>query len=304
MLEQYLCELEPILDPRCLDVPERRTEQQSGHRKHTDDFISRGPRSHSRLQRVCDSSLAVTAVSGLPYIRAGADLVDLIVTALERQGLVLAAQDVVVVTSKIVARAEGRTVRLDTVSPSTRAMELAASTGGDPRIIELVLAESSAISRVGPGLLIVRHRLGFVCANAGIDRSNIDDGCVLLLPLDPDASAERLRAGLAARFGNVPIGLVLSDSHGRAFRLGTVGVAVGVAGLPALCDHRGDPDLNGRVLQYTITAFADQIAALGDLVAGQADEGRAVVHVRGLRLQAGRGCASDLVRPFAQDVYA
>ena len=157
------------------------------------------------------------------------------------------------------------------------------------------------MSRVGRGLLITRHRLGFVCANAGLDQSNCAKGSALLLPLDPDASAARLRAALSAQFGDAKIGVILSDSHGRAFRLGTVGVAVGLAGLPALCDHRGDLDLNGRTLEHTLTAFADQLAGVADLVAGQADEGRPVVHVRGARFQPAQGRVGDLVRPSEQD---
>lgn len=253
--------------------------------------------------------LVLTPLPGFPDVRAGDDLGRLLGEALVAAGIAPAEDDVVVVAQKIVSKAEGRTVDLRGVRPGARALAVAAETGKDPRLVELILGESEAISRQAPGLLIVRHRLGFTSANAGIDRSNVpqpgDDPeaeIVLLLPEDPDASAAALRASLAARFG-AAVGVVISDSHGRPFRLGTVGVALGVAGIPALWDRRGEPDRYGYRLQHTDVGVADEIAAAAGLVMGQAAEGVPVVHLRGLRFSAPPGRASDLVRPRDKDLY-
>jgi coenzyme F420-0:L-glutamate ligase / coenzyme F420-1:gamma-L-glutamate ligase len=242
--------------------------------------------------------LEVVALPGLPVIEPGDDLAALIAAALARAELTLREGDVVVVASKLVSRAEDRFVDLATVDPSPRARELAGTTGQDPRHVEVVLRESAAVSRAAKNALIVRHRLGFVVANAGVDASNVrgDGSWVLLLPADPDASA----AALSARLGAA---VVISDSFGRPFRLGTVGVAIGAAGLPALCDQRGKRDLFGRALTHTETALADQIAAAADLVAGQAAEGRGAVLVRGLRFPSSSGGAGALCRVPEEDLY-
>ncbi len=252
--------------------------------------------------------LELIALPGIPIVEPGDDLGALLCDALVRAEIEpQSGHDVLLVCSKIVSRAENRFVELDQVTPSPRARELAAATDKDPRLTELVLRESSAVSRVAPGVLIVRHRLGFVSANAGIDASNVraDQGqSVLLLPADPDASARALRAALKARFG-AEIGVVITDSHGRAFRLGTVGVTVGLAGLPPLWDQRGGHDLNGRVLEATVTAFADQLAAAADLLAGQAAERRPALLARGLSYppQDDAGVQA-LLRSPEQDLYA
>lgn len=259
----------------------------------------------------CAESLQLRALPGLPIVEPGDDLPQLISDGLMRAEIALAAGDVLVVTSKIVSRATGRFVELSTVVPSARAVEVANEVNRDPRLVELVLRESVAISRKKREVLITRHRLGFVCANAGIDCSNArpkhapeaTGPWALLLPEDPDGAAEQIRGALRERTG-VDVGVILSDSHGRPFRLGTVGCAIGCAGLPALWDRRGDPDLFGNELQTTITALADQVAAAADLVAGQANEGRCVVHVRGLAFAATGSRASELVRPDDQDLYA
>jgi coenzyme F420-0:L-glutamate ligase/coenzyme F420-1:gamma-L-glutamate ligase len=215
--------------------------------------------------------------------------------------------DVLVIAQKIISKAEGRLVRLDSVSPSDRAIEVAQITHKDPRLVQLILAESESISRMAPGVLIVRHRLGFTSANAGIDRSNVkQDGSsetVLLLPEDPDRSAQDIRRAVAERC-DVSIGVVISDSHGRPFRLGTVGVAIGVAGLPALWDRRGEADLHGFVLQHTDVGVADELAAAAGLLMGQGAEGLPVVLLRGLDFQGKDGRATDLVRPKEKDLYA
>jgi coenzyme F420-0:L-glutamate ligase/coenzyme F420-1:gamma-L-glutamate ligase len=277
------------------------------------------------MTAVCAPHLALVALPGIPVVMPGDDLASLIAEALSRAGLALANGDVLVVASKLVSRAEGRYVDLATVSASPRAQALAQEVDRDARLVELILRESTAVSRAARGVLVVRHRLGFVAANAGIDQSNaMPPGAapgsgpwVLLLPEDPDATAARLRAALGERSG-ADVGVIVSDSMGRPFRLGTVGAAIGVAGLPALVDGRGQPDLFGRPLMATVTALADQIAAAADLVAGQADEGRGAIHVRGVAWPRPPGPrdatgserdetpsgARALVRSAEQDLYA
>lgn len=235
----------------------------------------------------------------------GDDVGRLLLDALDRAGLALHDGDVIAVAQKIVSKAEGRLVDLAAVTPGERAVELAARTGKDPRLVELILRESAEVSRLRPGVIIVRHRLGFTSANAGIDRSNVGpegEERVLLLPFDPDASARRIRDMLAAERG-VDVGVVITDSHGRPFRLGTVGVAIGVAGLPALWDRRGEPDRYGYRLQHTDVGVADEIAAAAGLLMGQAAEGIPAVLLRGLRLPPADGRAADLIRPPELDLY-
>lgn len=211
--------------------------------------------------------------------------------------------DVVVLAQKIVSKAEGREVSLASVTPSARAQELGGLTLKDPRLVELVLRESTEVVRAVPNILIVRHRLGFVMAQGGIDASNVDGAdTVLLLPIDPDASAARLRQELKT-LTSADVGVVINDSWGRAWRVGTVGTAIGVAGLPGLIDMRGKPDLNGRILRVTEIGHADEIAAAASLLMGQADEGRPVVILRGLGRLATSGTAQDLVRPVRQDLF-
>jgi coenzyme F420-0:L-glutamate ligase/coenzyme F420-1:gamma-L-glutamate ligase len=211
-----------------------------------------------------------------------------------------------VVAQKIVSKAEDRSVDLATVVPSPRAVALGAEIGKDPRLVEVLLRESVRVVRSRPNLLIVEHRLGFVMANAGVDQSNVapQDGVhrVLLLPRDPDASAEALRARLAERFG-VPLAVIINDSFGRAWRRGTVGVAIGAAGLPALVDLRGRPDLFGRILEVSIIGFADEIAAAASLLMGQADEARPVVLVRGLDWTGPATAGREMLRPAAEDLF-
>lgn len=266
---------------------------------------------HAASRIRCAERLELLALPGIPLVQPGDDVGALVCDALARAGNALeTGRDVIVISSKIISRAEDRFVDLSRVTPSRAAHELAARVHKDARIVELILQESSAVSRAAPGVLIVRHRLGFISANAGIDESNARvarDGSgpfVLLLPRDSDASARAVRAAVRERL-HADIGVIVSDSHGRPFRFGTVGAAIGIAGLPALSDLRGEQDLNGRVLEATITAFADQVAAAADLVAGQADEGRPVVHVRGLTFPPDENAGvHDLLRPSEQDLYA
>ena len=252
------------------------------------------------------NAVEILAVPGIPLVRKDDDLVALIGDGVTRGGIVPRGGDVFVLAQKIVSKAEGRMVDLATVTPSAKAIELARQIQKDPRLVELILSESVRVVRARPNLLIVEHRLGFVMANAGIDQSNVarPDGpqYALLLPVDPDGSAEKLRARLSKLFG-VSVAVVINDSFGRAWRLGTCGVAVGAAGLPSLMDLRGSPDLFGRALQVSITGHADEIAAAASLVMGQGAEGRPVVIVRGLTWHGADNGASELVRPANEDLF-
>jgi coenzyme F420-0:L-glutamate ligase/coenzyme F420-1:gamma-L-glutamate ligase len=240
------------------------------------------------------------AVPGLPMVKAGDDLAALIRDRLTGE-LALRKGDVLVLAQKIVSKAEGRMVEIASVKPSQRAIELAAEVQKDPRLVELILSESVRVVRSRPNVLIVEHRLGFVMANAGIDQSNVapQDGVerALLLPKDPDASAEALRVKLGAT------ALMIIDSFGRPWRRGTTGVAIGSAGLPAMLDLRGNPDLFGRTLMVTVSAFADELAAAASLVMGQADEAQPVVLVRGLSWKLPATNAAELVRPPTEDLF-
>jgi coenzyme F420-0:L-glutamate ligase/coenzyme F420-1:gamma-L-glutamate ligase len=250
--------------------------------------------------------VTMTGLAGIPLVQPGDDLGAIAVAALRGNGLAPEEGDVLVVAQKIVSKAEGRYVDISTVRPSERAIALAAELDKDPRFVEVVLSESRRIVRHRPGLLIVEHRLGFVMANAGIDHSNVgvEDGVerVLLLPVDPDGSAQALRQYLIGAVG-VELGVIISDSFGRAWRKGTVGVALGSAGLPALVDLRGHPDLFGRELLVTETGFADEIAAAAGLLMGQADEAVPMVLVRGLVWSAPDRPAGFLIRPAEHDLF-
>jgi coenzyme F420-0:L-glutamate ligase / coenzyme F420-1:gamma-L-glutamate ligase len=248
--------------------------------------------------------LELFAIPGLPMVRAGDDLPALILAGLERAEQVLHDGDVVVVAQKIVSKAEGRTVDLAGVVPSPRAVSLATEVGKDPRIVEVVLSESTKVVRSRPNLMIMQHRLGFVMANAGVDQSNVAEADghhrVLLLPLDPDGSAEAIRSALAR---HADVGVVISDSFGRPWRRGTAGVAIGSAGIPSVIDLRGQPDLFGRTLEVTVIGFADEIAAAAGLLQGQAAEAQPVVVVRGLSWTAPDAPVNELVRPPEEDLF-
>ncbi len=250
--------------------------------------------------------VAIKALTGIKLVEPGDDLGAITAEAFAANGLVPEHDDVLVVAQKIVSKAEGRYVDVATVQPSERAIALAVELDKDPRFVEVVLGESKRVVRHRPGLLIVEHRLGFVMANAGIDHSNIptedEADRVLLLPQDPDASAASLQQHIIDTFG-VRIGVVISDSFGRPWRKGTVGIAIGAAGLPAVIDMRGQPDLFGRELLVTETGFADEIAAAAGLLMGQADEALPMVLVRGLRWSAPEAPAAALVRPAEHDLF-
>jgi coenzyme F420-0:L-glutamate ligase/coenzyme F420-1:gamma-L-glutamate ligase len=250
------------------------------------------------------AELSVAALSGIPLVRPGDNVADLILNGLAASGLALQHGDIVVVAQKIVSKAEGRTVDLRNVAPSPRAKRLAAEVEKDPRLVELILRESTEVVRQRRGVLVVAHRCGFVLANAGIDASNVgtEPDRVLLLPEDCDRSCRDIRARLAACTGIKP-GVVIIDSLGRAWRNGTVGTALGSAGLPTLLDLRGKSDLFGRQLRSTQVGLADEIAAAASLLMGQADEGTPSVLLRGLKLPAADGSAGDLIRDRALDLF-
>jgi coenzyme F420-0:L-glutamate ligase/coenzyme F420-1:gamma-L-glutamate ligase len=232
----------------------------------------------------------------------------LILEGLDEAGLRLEPGDVVALAQKIVSKAEGRLVALKDVSPSPEADRLALVTEKDPRLVELILRESRQVLRSRPGLLIVEHRLGFVCANAGVDQSNVAGGrgsteeMALLLPIDPDSSAAAIRRELE-RASRARIGVVIIDSHGRPWREGAIGVAIGIAGMPGVLDLRGQPDLFGDPLQVTTLGLADEVAAAASLLMGQSDEGRPVVHLRGLPYPLREGSMREIIRPEEKDLF-
>ena len=251
------------------------------------------------------ATLHLAPVPDLPMIQAGDDLAMLAVAAMDRAGLKLEGGDVVCVAQKIVSKAEGRQVDLGQVEPSAEAIALGAGTDKDPRLVQLILNESTEILRQRPGVLIVRHRLGLVCANAGIDQSNIDHGAgeqALLLPVDPDRSAEALRTRFAELAG-AAVGVLITDSHNRPWRLGTLGVAIGAAGIEVLDDHRGGADLFGRELKVTLINRADAIAAAATLLMGETTERIPLVLAKGFAPQNSAETASGIVRPLAEDLF-
>ncbi len=253
-------------------------------------------------------SLTLTALPDIPLVKPDDHLVTIILHSLANAGIYLEDGDILVVAQKIVSKAEGRLVNLSQIKPSVRAEEFSQISGKDPRLVELILRESKQVLRARPGTMIVEHRLGFICANAGIDHSNTveagdqSEDWVLLLPEDPDASASALRSGLEKTYG-VRLGVQIIDSHGRAWRQGTVGTTIGISGIPGLVDLRGQPDLFGFRLRITQVGAADELAAAASLVMGQAAEGTPVVHVRGFPYPLREARLGELIRPEQQDLF-
>ena len=252
--------------------------------------------------------LVLTALKDIPLIRQGDDLADVILSALPASGVTLQDEDILVLGQKIVSKAEGRMVNLAEVAPGEPARKLAAEVEKDPRLVELMLQESRSVVRTRPGTIIVEHRLGFICANAGIDHSNVagagtaDEEYVLLLPENPDRSAAAIRNQLEQRSGK-RLGVMIIDSHGRAWRIGTVGMCIGLSGLPAIVDERGWRDLFGYALRITLVGVADELAAAASLVMGQAAEGTPIVHARGFPYPLREGSLQDLIRPKESDLF-
>jgi len=250
----------------------------------------------------------IFALDGVPLVKPGDDLVEIIRDALIFSNERLQDDDVVVIAQKIISKAEGRIVSLNSVKPSSRAEALAIKLEKDPRQIELVLRESKEIIRLKPGVVIVEQNLGLVMANAGIDRSNVvdqdndNDEYVLLLPKDPDASCDLIRHGINKRLG-VKVGVIVNDSVGRAWRIGTTGHAIGVAGLPAVVDLRGELDMFGKELLVSEQAVADELASAASLLQGQASEGKPVVVIRGFKSGAEKQKATALIRDREMDMF-
>lgn len=249
-------------------------------------------------------SLTLTPLNNIPLIRHGDNLADIILNAMPDTGLELQDNDIFVLAQKIVSKSEGRMVNLADVEPSPRAKELSMQVEKDPHLIEWILRESNEVLRVRKDVMIVEHRLGFVCANAGIDHSNVNpaEDFVLLLPENPDLSARNLREEIYKSAGKTT-GVMIIDSHGRAWRNGTVGVCIGLSGIPALVDERGWQDLFGYTLKATIVGVADELAAAASLVMGQAAEGTPVVHVRGFPYPSNEGSLKELIRPKDMDMF-
>ncbi len=253
-------------------------------------------------------TLTLTALPDIPLIHPGDDLVAILGKSLEKANLTLLDGDILVLAQKIISKAEGRLINLTQVTASPRAVALADLVQKDPRFVELVLQESSTVLRTRPGTLIVEHRRGFICANAGIDHSNVDglwgnpEDWVLLLPEDADASAERIRRGLCGS-QKPALGVLIIDSHGRAWRNGVVGICIGISGLPGLVDLRGEPDLFGYQLRITQVAAADELAAGASLLMGQAAESTPAVHVRGFPYALREGRLTELIRPKETDLF-
>jgi len=252
-------------------------------------------------------SVSLTALTGLPLIEKDDDLGELILTGLAANNIAVETNDVVAVAQKIVSKAEGRLVSLSDVDPSQDALDIANQANKDPRLVELILQESNEIIRVSDGVIIVEHRLGHVLANAGVDRSNIEsknkDEVALLLPLNPDESAMKIRNQIKEKIG-IDVGIIITDSIGRAWRLGTIGHAIGSAGVKTLMDLRFKAkDLFERELQVTCIAWADQLAAAASLVMGETNEATPVVLIHGLDTPSSEDSIQDLIRPKKEDLF-
>jgi len=252
--------------------------------------------------------LELTPLKSFPLVKSGDDLVEFIIKSLTKSDLTLENNDILVMAQKIISKSEGRLINLASVIPSNKAVEIGALSEKDPRFIELVLRESKTVLRVRPGTIIVEHNLGFICANAGIDHSNVSpegfpaEELVLLLPENPDKSAQLIKDRLEAIF-SVHLGVLIIDSHGRPWRLGVVGTSIGFAGLPGLIDMRGKPDLFGEKLRITQIAVADELAGAASLMMGEANEGLPIIHVRGFPYPTIEGKFQDLIRPVELDMF-
>jgi coenzyme F420-0:L-glutamate ligase/coenzyme F420-1:gamma-L-glutamate ligase len=244
----------------------------------------------------------IIAVVGMPEVRPGDDLAALILEAAGAQGADIEDGDVLVVTQKIVSKAEGRLVDLRQVEPSPHARELAAQTGKDARLLEVILRESRRIVRQEGGVIICETEHGFVCANAGVDTSNVGGGMVSLLPQNPDQSAERIRAAIQERKAGISVAVIISDTFGRPWREGHTNVAIGVAGMSPIKDYVGQRDPHGYVLRVSAMAVADELAAAAELVMGKLSRVPVAI-VRGLDYQRAEGSAKELIRPAERDLF-
>jgi coenzyme F420-0:L-glutamate ligase/coenzyme F420-1:gamma-L-glutamate ligase len=249
-------------------------------------------------------AVEIIAVENLPLITKGDNLAELICNATEKQNTPIQEKDVVVITHVAVSKAEGNVVNLDDVSPSERAKEVAKQTGKDPELVEVVLRETKEIVRLGPNSIITETKNGIVCANAGVDRSNVEgERNVVLLPENPDVSAQKMRQEIKKLTG-CDVAVIVSDTHGRPFRMGEINVAIGVAGIKPIRDRRGEKDLFGYVLRIKQTSVADELASAAELVIGQANEGIPVAIIRGYNYQVTENAsAAELNRPKEKDLF-
>ncbi len=245
--------------------------------------------------------MQVIALEGFPLVKRGADVSGLIVRAAKKQGIELEDGDVIVVTQSIISKAEGNVVELRRVKPSKLAQRIAKQLDKDPREVEVVLREAKEIVRLRH-VLVARTHHGFVCASAGVDHSNVERGKVTLLPRDPDASAQRIRKKIK-KVSGADVAVIISDTHGRAFRMGAVGVAIGIAGIKPLARLRGRHDLYGKRLKSKVVAIADALAAAGVAVIGEAGEGTPVAVIKGATYEKGEGSARELIMPREKDLF-
>jgi coenzyme F420-0:L-glutamate ligase/coenzyme F420-1:gamma-L-glutamate ligase len=254
-------------------------------------------------------TLTFSPIQNVPMIQPGDDLAKLVTDAIRKNHIQLHDEDILVFTQKVVSKSENRLRNLTEIEPTPRAIELAAIVRKDPRLVELILQESKTVLRATPGVLIVEHRIGVISANAGIDHSNVNgpwgnhEDWVLLLPEDPDASAQRLREELCRLNDLKSLGILIIDSHGRPWRIGTIGTSIGISGMPGVVDLRGEKDIFGYKMQYTIINTADELAAGASLVMGQLDEKVPVVHVRGFPYPMREGHLLDILRPEEEDLF-
>ena len=249
-------------------------------------------------------SVEIIAVENLPLIKRGDDLSELICRAAEKQNTPIQEKDVLVITHVAVSKAEGNVVSLDEVSPSERAKEIARRTAKEPALVEIILRETKEIVRMRPNSLITETKNGIVCANAGVDRSNIEgERNIVLLPKDPNASAQKIKQKIK-KLSGCDVAVIVSDTHGRPLRMGEINVAIGVAGIKPIRDRRGEKDLFGYVLRIKQTAVADELASAAELVIGQADEGIPVAIIRGYKYQTTENAsATELTRPKEKDLF-
>jgi coenzyme F420-0:L-glutamate ligase/coenzyme F420-1:gamma-L-glutamate ligase len=250
------------------------------------------------------NAIKILAVENLPLITKGDNIAELVCSVAKKQNTPIQEKDVIVITHVAVSKAEGNTVNLDEVSPSARAKEIAQKTGKEPALVEVILRETKEIVRLGTNSLITETNNGMVCANAGVDRSNIKgERNVVLLPKDPDASAQKIRQEIK-RLAGCDVAVIVSDTHGRPFRMGEINVAIGVAGIKPIRDRRGEKDLFGYVLKIKQTAVADELASAAELVIGQANEGIPVAIIRGYNYQTAESMsATELIRPREKDLF-
>jgi coenzyme F420-0:L-glutamate ligase/coenzyme F420-1:gamma-L-glutamate ligase len=250
------------------------------------------------------NAVKIIAVENLPLITKGDNIAELIYNAAKKQNTPIQEKDVIVITHVAVSKAEGNIVNLDEVSPSERAKEIAQKTGKEPALVEVILRETKEIVRLGPNSLITETENGIVCANAGVDRSNVEgERNVVLLPKNPAASAQKIRQEIK-RLAGCDVAVIVSDTHGRPFRMGEINVAIGVAGIKPIRDRRGEKDLFGYVLRIKQTAVADELASAAELVIGQANEGIPVAIIRGYNYQVAENTsATELTRPKEKDLF-